>query len=96
MQRLVVIDEKSNKQVEAWAADFAGGMLAVYIEDPPPVDKRPEGWAPTFICPDCMQGTLKRGSGVGSNNSVIYNCQSCRMKWKRSDDMMRGIVLESA
>jgi len=98
MQRLVIISDKNNKKIEAWAADFGGNMLAVYIEDPPPVEGRPENWTPTFICPDCMEGKLKQGSGVGPNNSVIYLCQNrvCGMKWKRNDEMMTGIVLESA
>ncbi len=96
MQRLVIVDEKSGKEIEAWAADFAGNTLAVYIEDPPPIADRPANWAPTFICPDCMRGTLKQGSGMGPRSEVRFTCSYCQFIWKRSDDMQTAIVLESA
>jgi len=96
VQRLVV--RRGGEDIAAMAVDFNGQELPVYILDPPPESERPPDWRPTLICPECQDGTLRRGQNTGPNNSRLYFCEAtgCGVKWQRTDTMLRGIVLEMA
>lgn len=92
---------KGDKQVLAWAVDFGANMLPVYMEDPP---RDQHGnvlpdWFPLdhLLCPDCNKSVLLRGGAVGSNGAVGLRCryQGCQVRWKHSDDMPSGVILET-